>query len=132
MKKAGVLICLTIILFSSCSLPTSGEYGIEVRTKRITLEWDPPPAAFSALPSAVSQYYVYFCTHGSRAWHLIGCVTSSENPSIELDHSDFGNGRFDFAVIVENYEGGESRLHSSMDANARPFGGWYINWNYSD
>jgi hypothetical protein len=39
-----------------------------------------------------------------------------------------GNGKFDFAVSAVNAAGKASSLHTSLDASAIPFGGWYIVW----
>ena len=123
---------LACIAFTGCSLPTSEEYGIQVGTKSITLEWDPPPSIFTIPQLAVSQYFVYIRSHGTATWRQIGGVPASENPGITIYHADYGNGWYDFAVASCNYLGEESGLHSSMDANARPFGGWFLKWDYSE
>jgi hypothetical protein len=123
------LICLAS---SGCSFLISDDYGIRVVSKTITLQWDPPAGVFPYGPLAVSLYYVYFRPHGTLVWKFVCSVPPTENPSIQLKQSNFGNGSYDFGVSSHTFSGVESTLHSSTDATARPFGGWYIIWNYSD
>jgi hypothetical protein len=107
-------------------------YGIMVTTKSITLEWDPPPLHFSYSDLAVNRYSVFYRSHGAQSWEFVGSVPASENPSIVLHHSDFGNGCYEFAVQAYSDIGGGSPLHTSLDATAQPFGGWFLKWERSD
>ena len=127
-----VLLCVITLGVLGCQLPSSGDFGIPVKTKSITLEWDPPHAYFAAPGINILYYSVYIRVHGSSTWTFVDSILPSENPSLTVYHSDFGDGWYEFAVSASTYLGGESRLHSSIDPTARPFGGWYIKWEYSD
>jgi hypothetical protein len=79
-------------------------------------------------PLALSSYRIYWRQHGSGVWNLLAEIPVTPNPALSISHSELGNGDFDFAVSAVNMTGHESRLHSSLDASAIPFGGWYIVW----
>ena len=55
-----------------------------------------------------------------------------EKLRITIDHSDLGDGSYDFAVSSISEFGIESDLHTSLDYTAVPIGGWYILWVRSD
>jgi hypothetical protein len=116
----------------SCSLPPIREYGIQITTRTITLEWDPPPAVFTTPQQDVFRYMVYSRFHGTNTWRFVGSIPASENPSIVINHADFGDGWFDFAVSSQNLIGGESPLNTSLDTDSKPFGGWFLKWNYAE
>lgn len=102
-----------------------------VTSEALTIAWDPPRTSFPAAPLAISLYKVYYSRHGSTDWSCIGIVPASENPTFTLDHSRLGDGSFDFGVRAVDGRGEESALHSSLDASADPFGGWFIIWTRS-
>lgn len=102
---------------------------ITITSKTITLQWDPPPGSPPFGPLSVSFYRVYYRDHGSANWAYWAQVPSSEDPQCVLKHSDFGDGRYDFAVAAVDTLGAESPLHGSLDTSAFPFGGWYVIWN---
>jgi hypothetical protein len=136
MKKPDSLVplffCLTFLAFAGCTLVPIDEYSITATSPVIKLEWDPPPNIFSAPQLAISGFSVYIRTHGTEQWRLIGSVSASENPSIALNHADYGNGWYDFAVSVIYGTRGQSEMHSSLDATSRPLGGWFLKWDYSE
>ena len=113
---------------NSCAFPLGGAAPIIVRSRTIVLQWDPPAANVPSGPLAVAWYYVYFRQHGGSHWYFCGQVAPSENPQIVLQHSDFGDGRYDFAVSAVSGMGGESPLHTCSDFLASPVGGWYVAW----
>jgi hypothetical protein len=123
--SAFCFICPALV---GCSLPTSGVFPITVRSLRITLEWDPPTQQFPSPSLLVSRYRVYFRPHGSYSWQLIKEIPATGSPSLQLEHADFGDGSFDFAVSAITASGGESPFHTSLDASADPYGGWFLNW----
>ncbi len=87
----------------------------------ITLQWDPPA-------QEVTSYDVYYRVHDGAAWQVLGNVPAVPAPQLEVLHSAMGNGTFDFAVVAVN---GASRsgYHTSLDSNADPTTGWYLEWN---
>jgi hypothetical protein len=116
----------------SCPFPSSGSFPVQAFSPTITLAWDPPPVQFSAPPLSVSSYRLYFRQHGSSQWTLLKEVPAAQSLELLLKHSDFGNGSYDFAVSAVNALGNESSLHTSLDALAQPYGGWYLVWFKSE
>jgi hypothetical protein len=125
----AILLSLTL---SGCAFPSGGSSPIMVTAKTITLEWDPPSVEFLFGPLAIPFYHVYIRHHGSPNWIFCGQVTATANPQIQLHHSDYGNGTYDFAVSAVDTLGQESALHTSLDASASPYGGWHIDWVNAD
>jgi hypothetical protein len=126
-----LLAVLAVLALGACALPTSGHTPVIVTAESLTIAWDPPRVLFPAAPLAISFYKVYFSRHGAADWSCIGLVPASGNPTFTLDHSRLGDGTFDFAVRAVDGRGEESTLHSSLDASADPFGGWFIIWTRS-
>ncbi len=120
------------LVLAACSLPTSGELPITVSSKTIILEWDPSPIEFSSPPLSSNIYRVYIRSHGFNVWSLIGEIPATANPSFTVNHADFGDGSYDFAVSSVNSLNRESHIHTSLDASAYPYGGWYIVWMKSE
>jgi len=79
-------------------------------------------------PLALSTYRIYWRQHVSGDWNLLAEIPATPNPALSISHSELGNGKFDFAVSAVNAAGKASSLHTSLDASAIPFGGWYIVW----
>jgi hypothetical protein len=123
------LFCLAL---AACSFPTSGELPITISSKTITLEWDPSPIEFPSPPLSSSIYRVYIKRHGFNLWTLVGEIPATATPSFTINHADFGDGSYDFAVSSVNSLNRESHIHSSLDASAYPYGGWYIVWMKSE
>ncbi len=114
---------------TACSLPPdSGAFPITVHSTYITLRWDPPAVRFTTPSLQVSKYRIYFRTHGIGSWQFIKEVPATGSPYLKLDHADFGNNSFDFAVSAVNESNIESTVHTSLDPTAYPYGGWFINW----
>jgi hypothetical protein len=132
-KPVHHFIAILLLLgVAGCYLPTSGHMPIVVSAKTITLAWDPPQFQFSSPPLSISSYRIYYARHGTQSWSIIGRIPATGNPSIVLNYFDFGNGEYDFAVGAVDLRGVESALHTSLDASADPFGGWYVIWNNSN
>jgi hypothetical protein len=68
----------------------------------------------------------------SGAWRFLAEIPATPNPSLVIKHSELGDGEFDLAVSMVNARGDASTLHSSLDATANPFGGWYLVWSRSE
>lgn len=107
----------------ACRMPHAEASQSEIRTsaERITLEWDPSA-------STVSSYELYFRIHGTTDWRLLGSTIAAARPEYTIQHSDMGNGEFDFAVAAVNGEGTRSDYHTSLDETATPDTGWYVIW----
>ena len=127
------------LLFVNCALPdfeefsdeaTAGAAGqkvglpqeVSIGSEEITLTWDPPP-------SSIKEYKVLYRNHGTTGWTEKDDVPAVPSPEYTFDHSDMGNGAFDFAVIAVDNDDNESAIHSSLDGTASPSSGWYIIWN---
>jgi hypothetical protein len=91
-------------------------------TSEVTVAWDPPPGE-------IAGYRVYYRTHGDGSWTLVAEVPVNDNPELELQHGDFGDGDFDFGVIAVGVENEESAMHTSLDPTALPTTGWYLSWS---
>jgi hypothetical protein len=131
LRSCKIHYCLAILLLlgvAGCSLPTSGHMPIIVNSETIILEWNPPDLQFPLPPLSISSYRIYYSNHGAQGWSLLGEVAATGNPSYALRHSDFGDGAYDFAVDAVDSRGEGSALHTSLDASANPFGGWYVIW----
>jgi hypothetical protein len=117
----------SLLVLAGCPFPTSADAPLIVRSSSIMLAWDPPAtAAFAEIP--IASYYVYWRPHPGGGWCLAGQVAADSSPRLRIEHDDLGNGAFDFAVTSIDAMGNESPLHSSIDADADPFGGWYLVW----
>jgi hypothetical protein len=123
------LLALVAIQFTlqTCVLPTSGYAPLIVRSSSITLAWDPPATAGST-GNAITGFCVYWRPHLTAGWRLVGQVPAGSSPRLRIGHADLGNGAFDFAVTCLDDSGNESAFHASTDADADPFGGWYVIW----
>ena len=96
------------------------QYAIENET--VTVAWDPPAGD-------VVSYKLFYRLHETGTWSLVAEVPAQSDPSITLNHADFGNGSFDFGVVAVADGGAESPMHTSLDNTAQPTSGWYLIWN---
>jgi len=72
-------------------------------------------------------YNIYYREHGSFTWIFLGSTSSGSILEYTIDQALLPVGDYDFAVSsVIGIE--ESELHTSMDDNAIPATGWYIQW----
>lgn len=96
---------------------------ILVQATEFTLYWDPPADA-----SEIDHYNVYYSDHGQGNWNLLGSATASATPSYTVTSADLAYGVYDFAVTSVSTSNVESDMHCSLDPNADPTGGWYVDW----
>jgi hypothetical protein len=127
--SAAILFSLD---FSGCRLPSSGPLPIVISSETLTLEWDSPVEEIPSSPFAASAYRVYFRHHNAAAWTLCGTAAATLNPQVVLQHSEFGNGSFDFAVSTVSGIGQESLLLTSLNPSDSGDEGWYITWIRTD
>ena len=78
--------------------------------------------------SSSDEYYrIYARARGTYEWTFIEEITAAPSPEFEVNTTKLSFGTWEFAVSA--VEGGvESDLHTSMDDNADPVSGWYIDW----
>jgi hypothetical protein len=96
---------------------------ILVQATEFTLYWDPPTDA-----TGIDHYNVYYRAHGTSTWTSLGTATATATPSYTVTSADLAYGVYDFAVTSVNTSGVESDMHCSLDPNADPTGGWYVDW----
>lgn len=126
------LIALTSILLQSCPAPFAGNAEasqITLKSSNAVLSWDPPHASHRFGPTA---YRIYCSKRGSGGWMYLGEIAATESPSYTVKYEDLGSGLWTFAVRAVYPGRGVSNLHSSLDATADPFGGWYVNWMHGE
>jgi hypothetical protein len=94
------------------------------RSGNVTLEWD-------ETDSSSSDYVLYVRERYTKDWHEMGTVFSG---NVEYSFSSLPDdlpsvGMYEFGVTTQNSFGTESDMHSSLDPDAIPTGGWYLYWN---
>lgn len=94
---------------------------IRVTEPSFTLAWD-------ASVDPVSSYTVHYRLHGASDWQLLGETASGDVLEYTIDNSQLPYGEYDFAVQAVYSDGVESTYHSSLDADAQPSSGWYLDW----
>jgi hypothetical protein len=124
----NILVCISFLGLTTCRLPSSGWFPISVQSAAITLEWDPPALQFPSPPLSISAYRIFWRRHLSGGWNFFAEIPVTAHPTLAMKHSDLGDGEFDFAVCAVLANGRISELHSSLDAFAIPYGGWYLVW----
>ncbi len=129
--RVPLLLLAALILAAGCRLPdlSRAQAPLVWTSESLILDWDP---AADSLPGMLqtASYRVYYRTHSSGPWVLLGEVPAGGGPQILIHHAQLGDGSFDFAVTAVNPVGQASPLGSSQDLDASPFGGWYLIWRY--
>jgi len=92
---------------------------IVLNTAEFTLMWDPPAV------SGVS-FKLYSRPQGSSTWSVL--LDNLVSPQATINQTHLSYGTYEFAVSSVNASGDESVLHTSLDANADPSTGWFIEW----
>ena len=95
---------------------------IHIAADQFVLAWDPPQDE-----STVDNYRVYARLRGEYGWTLIGEVGASSSPTFTVDSSILSYGTYEIAVSTVAGSA-ESEKHTSMDDNAEPNTGWYVEW----
>ena len=101
--------------------------GINKTGERIVIS-DPAFSIAWDTDSAADEYYrIYARERGTYEWTFIEEIAAAASPEFEINTTNLSYGVWEFAVSA--VEGGvESDLHTSMDDNADPVSGWYIDW----
>jgi len=99
-----------------------GYQEINVISDQITVAWDYD----GDLPEG---FRLYYRSHGTTdSWTMLGETTDTEY-TVTWEGPHF-NGVWDYGVA--GFNGDEERkMHTSLDENADPNSGWYLNWNYN-
>jgi hypothetical protein len=96
---------------------------------KYTCENDTVTVAWDAPASEVASYKLFYRQHETGTWTLVTEIPAQSDPSVTLNHADFGNGSYDFGVEAVAEGGAESPMHTSLDNTAQPTSGWYLIWN---
>ncbi|NBF40524.1 MAG: hypothetical protein GVY14_08910 [Spirochaetes bacterium] len=96
--------------------------AVSVVAESFVLAWDPPGDA-----SGIESYRVYARPRGEYQWQSVSEVQASETPTLAVTQSLLSYGTWEFAVTAV---GGsvESDRHTSMDDDAMPATGWFLEW----
>ena len=95
--------------------------GIAIHTESFTLSWDPPASG------TVTGYRVYQRARGTQDWTVLGSASPDPAPSFVVSTATLDYGLYEFAVSALN-DTLESSLHTSLDDEALPATGWFVNW----
>jgi hypothetical protein len=118
---------MVLIVINGCHY-TSEPQQIVVTSNSLTLAWDPPDFNALVVIYQIDYYRVYYKEYGKSSWTLIGEQPADGKLEYTLQFSDFGAGRYEFAVDYVLSNGRHSLKHSSRDRTTKPRGGWYVLW----
>lgn len=125
------VLTLFLLILSGCSLGSGrNSQELQVRSNKITIAWDPPVISMKYGPFSITSYNIYYREHGTQHWIFLDSTENIENWEFVIQHEILGNGKYDFAITAVYKSGLQSPYHSSLDPDAEPFYGWYINWTY--
>lgn len=96
---------------------------VEIARESFTLLWDAP-----ADNGDIIAYKIYYREHGTEDWAQLETISASENLEFIITTSVLQTGQWDFGTTSINESGLESEIHSSLDENAIPSTGWYLDW----
>ena len=124
---AGETVRIMADVTTTAELPFSdvnkvGE-AVSVAAESFVLAWDPPADA-----SGIESYRVYARPRGEYQWQSVSEVQASETPTLTVTQSLLSYGTWELAVTA--VAGGvESERHTSMDDDAMPATGWFLEWS---
>ena len=121
------ILLFSLFFIQNCQWIEYESAQVVVDSEYITLEWDPPDVNKN-IDSPVTAYRIYYRVHEMQYWTLIDVIPAEQYPKYKVYHSKLGNGVYDFAIRAVVSNGRISSLHSSLDLNADPLGGWYVVW----
>ena len=127
----NIFTFILIFLLTGCEF-TSDPQQIVAKSNTITLQWDPPDFSGNTSIYSIESYKIYYRIHNADYWLMLDEIPAQTPPTYTLNHDDFGDGMYDFAVKAVNNKGEESSFHTSEDQNTSPFGGWYLLWIKSE
>ena len=128
-----IIFVIPLLLFAITGCEYSNEpQQILIKSDTVTLRWDQPDLAGQIIINPILYYNLYYREYGQFVWVKIATIESDEKTEYVLYHSDFGNGKYEFAVDYVLSNGKTSMLHSSRDHTANPISGWIMHWIGSD
>ena len=126
------LTLLFIINTLSCELSLDSLYDdigatpVVIARDSFALAWEAEEPAIPELPSAVNHYNIYARTLFSKQWEFIK-ETDGFTQKISLSVGRIGGfGSYELGIAAVLNDGTIGEVHSSMDYDARPVGGWYL------
>ncbi len=116
-------LCTSIIETVFNNLNKVGEC-ITITAESFLIAWE------CADGGANEFYNVYYRNRGTLDWILLEQIKAEASPQLQITTSKLTYGVYEFAVssLVTD---GESGLHASMDDDADPVSGWYVDWQES-
>lgn len=96
--------------------------AVRVAAESFVLAWDPPADA-----SEIELYRVYARPRGEYQWQSVSEVQASDTPTLTVTQSLLAYGTWEFAVTAVDGSA-ESDRHTSMDDDAMPETGWFLEW----
>ena len=96
--------------------------AVRVAAESFVLAWDPPADA-----TGIDSYRVYARPRGEYQWQSVSEVPAGETPSLTVSPSLLAYGTWEFAVTAVAGSV-ESDRHTSMDDDAMPATGWFLEW----
>ena len=134
-----VLALLTTVSLGGCPLMIElfgepGPLAIAVAADSLTLGWDQEPDTLWNVEAGIGAFRVYVRERGTRDWTFVSEIETTVEPTFTVSSADAFAGRaeaelqFEFGVSSVTRDGEESMIHSSVDFDAQPRGGWYVVW----
>jgi hypothetical protein len=106
----------------------TGPVEIVAAADTITLAWDGSAGPeLDEIPSSISHYEVFYRSRGGRQWVRLA-ESGGPNPTYTIRRYQLAYGEYEFAVRSVRNDGRASRMHTSVDYDAWPPGGWYLKW----
>ena len=117
-----VMVLNGIITEAAASFDNINKTGerIVISDSAFSIAWD--------TDSSTDEFYrIYARERGTYEWTFVQEITAAPSPEFEINTTNLTYGVWEFAVSAVE-DGVESDLHTSMDDNADPVSGWYIDW----
>jgi hypothetical protein len=132
--RNGLFTALAIVLmlftFQSCRaiFTDTGPLEIVAAADTITLAWDGAGGSeLTEIPSAISHYELFYRPRGRREWVRLA-ESGGPTPTYTIRRYQLSYGEYEFAVRSVRNDGRVSQIHTSVDHDAWPPGGWYLKW----
>ena len=136
-KTFAIVMAFGAMLLTSCNLiglmgydPETGNnslrqpaVAVQVKNESFTLRWKEFGDATN-----VNVYRVYYREHGTALWHPISEISVGEVLELTIDTTMMDYGTWDFGIIPIYDSGETGDMHTSLDADAKPATGWYLDW----
>lgn len=123
-------IALMLFTFQSCRVifTDTGPLEIVAATDTVTLAWEGAGGTeLVETPSAISHYELFYRPRGTREWDRLA-ESGGPTPIYTIRRYQLAYGEYEFAVRSVRNDGRTSRMHTSVDHDAWPPGGWYLKW----